>query len=80
MQVQLAPIQRVLPDEILADILGLLAPFTLAKAACVCSQWGTLAKRNSLWQKACLEAFQYLGRQETLQLVQRQYRCALTTS
>ncbi|KAK9808463.1 hypothetical protein WJX73_008501 [Symbiochloris irregularis] len=73
-EVQLAPIQQLVPEEILADIMTLLGPYTLAKAACVCSQWGALAKRDSLWQAACYDAFRTRGRDETLQLVRRQYR------
>lgn len=73
-QVQLAPIQQILPEEILADILHLLPPYTLAKAACVCTQWAAIANRDSMWQEACYTAFQMEGREEILRHLRLQYR------
>ncbi len=43
-QVELAPIQIKLPEEMMLFIFSRLAPYTIGKAACVCQQWRTYAE------------------------------------
>ena len=71
---ELSLIQQNLPEDLLANVLALLPPYTLAKAACVCSQWAAVAKRDSMWEEPCYSAFQAQGREETLRIAQKQYR------
>lgn len=73
-QVQLALIQQILPEEVMASVLSRVPPHSLAQAACVCSQWSAIAKRDSMWEAPCYSAFQTLGKEETLRIAQRQYR------
>jgi hypothetical protein len=39
LQEDLAPIQRLLTDELMTIIFSHLGPYTLGQAACVCRQW-----------------------------------------
>lgn len=43
-QVELAPIQKMIPDELFLHILSYLDPYTLAKIACVTSSWRYLVE------------------------------------
>lgn len=56
-QEDLAPIQRLLPDEILWQVFLHLGPHSLAKVACSCRHWRALSEHPKLWEKACIEAF-----------------------
>lgn len=43
-QVELAPIQVLLPEELLNLVFARLGPYTLGRAACVCRQWRYLSE------------------------------------
>lgn len=71
--IELAPIQRLLPEELMLKILGQLQPYALGKAACVCQQWRELTLYPDLWKTACLEAFM-TEKPDTLQTTWKLYR------
>ncbi len=73
-QVELAPIQRKLPDEIMSIILGKLGAYNLGKAQCVCKAWHHLGFNEELWAPSCFEAFQQEPKEATAQLTRSQYR------
>ncbi len=62
LQVELAPIQEMLPDEMVMHILARVSPYSLGAVACTCSHWKMLAEvRDNLhahrtarvsWRKA----------------------------
>jgi F-box protein 9 len=39
LQEDLAPIQRLFPEELIINFFSRLGPYNLGKAACVCKQW-----------------------------------------
>lgn len=47
----------VLPLEVVGRVLELLDPLSLAKAACVCSEWKVAAGCDTLWKPLCLKTF-----------------------
>lgn len=73
-QVELAPIQRKLPDEIMSIVLGKLGAFNLGRTQCVCKAWHHLGFNEELWAPSCLEAFQQEPWEATAQLMRAQYR------
>ena len=73
-QVELAPIQRKLPDEIMSMVLGKLGAYNLGRTQCVCKAWHQLGFSEELWAPSCLEAFQQDPREAIVQLVRTQYR------
>ena len=73
-QVELAPIQRKLPDEIMSMVLGKLGAFNLGRTQCVCKAWHHLGFNEELWAPSCLEAFQQDSCEATVQLMCTQYR------
>ena len=62
-QVELAPIQELLPDEMLQHVLARLSPYMLGHIACVCRQWRSMAEVGSREQYAdwrnCLHCCAY---------------------
>ncbi len=44
MQVELAPIQALLPDEVLLMIMARTGSFSLGSIACVCRHWRVMAE------------------------------------
>ncbi|KAK9817830.1 hypothetical protein WJX72_002832 [[Myrmecia] bisecta] len=54
----LAPIQKLLPEELLLLIFAKLPAYSLAGAQCVCQNWRTVGNNPELWKAACNEAFQ----------------------
>ena len=76
-QVELAPIQRKLPDEIMSIVLGKLGAYNLGRTQCVCKAWHHLGFNEELWAPSCLEAFQQESREATVQLMRSQYRYSL---
>ena len=76
-QVLQAPIQKLLPEEMMLTILGKLPAAHLAMAQCVCLQWRTLADSPDLWRAACSEAFRGNSDPQTdARLVRTQHRSA----
>lgn len=57
LQIELAPIQKLLPEELVFKIFEKLQPYTLGKVACVCQQWRNWTLYSELWKRACLQAF-----------------------
>eukprot|EP00882_Tetradesmus_deserticola_P006606 GHRQ01006956.1.p1 GENE.GHRQ01006956.1~~GHRQ01006956.1.p1 ORF type:complete len:322 (+),score=145.94 GHRQ01006956.1:228-1193(+) len=53
----LAPIQRLLTDELMTIILSHLGPYNLGQAACVCRHWRLLTDHQQHWQAACEQAY-----------------------
>lgn len=52
-QADLAPIQRVFPEEMMNTIFSYLGPYDLGRAACVCKQWRHFSEvRCVQYQKA----------------------------
>ncbi|GAX83104.1 hypothetical protein CEUSTIGMA_g10530.t1 [Chlamydomonas eustigma] len=64
-QFELAPIQELLPDEMLHLILARLSPYSLGSVACVCKHWREVVEHPPLWEAACTEAFQLQYRDYT---------------
>eukprot|EP00775_Hariotina_reticulata_P009348 gene9348-9511_t len=56
-ELELAPIQKLFPEELMHTIFSYLGPYSLGKAACVCKQWRFLSEHPRHWQAACQEAF-----------------------
>ena len=77
LQVDLAPIQRKLPDEIMSMILGKLGAYNLGRTQCVCKAWHTLGFNEELWSPDCLHAFQHEPKDALVQLMRSQYRYVL---
>lgn len=76
-QVLQAPIQKLLPEEMMLTILGKLPTAQLAVAQCVCLQWRALADNPDLWRAACSEAFRGHSDPKTdARLVRLQHRSA----
>jgi len=71
-----APIQKLLPYEIMNQLFMRLGPYGLGAASCVCRQWNILAQNPVFWYKACLEAFRNTSLDENVQLVKEQYSCS----
>ncbi|KAF6259857.1 hypothetical protein COO60DRAFT_1622002 [Scenedesmus sp. NREL 46B-D3] len=53
----LAPIQRLLTDELMTIIFSHLGPYTLGQTACVCRHWRYLTDHQQHWQAACEQAY-----------------------
>lgn len=56
LQADLAPIQRLFPDELMYQMFNKLGPYTLGKAGCVCRQWRIYAEvgdMSSMEQVMC---------------------------
>lgn len=77
--VELAPIQKKLPEEVMTLVLGRLAPYELGRIQSVCKQWRELGSHDALWQPACNEAFWYEDKETTARLLKRAYRSAALT-
>lgn len=54
---ELALIQRVLPEEVMLSIFQRLSPYVVGRCSLVCRQWRLLADHPRLWERACKEAF-----------------------
>jgi len=75
-EVELALIQKLLPEELMLKIFELLDPHVLGRLACVCSQWRAWTMYSPLWKAACVEAFQADQPAERAALQRRLYRWA----
>lgn len=74
-EVELALIQRLLPEELLLKTFALLGPYALGRVACVTKQWRTLSHHSGLWKPACLEAFAADGESKLEALLRLHYKC-----
>jgi len=72
--VELALIQKLLPEELVLKIFELLDPYVLGRLACVCTQWRAWTMYSPLWKAACFEAFQSDVPAERAALQRRLYR------
>jgi hypothetical protein len=77
--VELALIQKLLPEELVLKIFELLDPYVLGRLACVCSQWRSWTMYSPLWKAACFEAFQADDPAERTALQRRLYRQVFST-
>lgn len=73
--VDLAPIQRKLPEELLLAVLAWLPPYELGRAQVVCKQWRALCGAEPLWQPACAEAFRMEKPDAIAAALRSQFRC-----
>ena len=71
----LAPIQRKLPEELLLSVLARLPPYELGRAQVVCKQWRALCAAEPLWQPACAEAFRLEKPDAIASALRSQFRC-----
>ena len=72
----LAPIQQLLPEEMLALVLSHLpTAYDLGAVACTCRGWRTSAHNPALWRGACARTFQELQPDALARLVRLNHRC-----
>jgi hypothetical protein len=74
-QVQLALIQQLLPEEMLATVLGHLSAYDLGAVACVCRGWRSAALNPALWRAACARAFPGLPPDALARAARLNHRC-----
>ncbi len=74
----LAPIQTMLPEEMLAAVFERLPVGSLGAAQCVCSQWRRVGATPDLWRAACADAFRSTPPEANLRMLRGQYRCGST--
>ena len=76
-QVELSPIQQLLPDEMMALVLSHLPSlYALGAVACVCRGWRDAAQNPALWRTACARTFPELQHDALTRLVRDSHRCA----
>ncbi|XP_020246524.1 F-box protein 7 isoform X2 [Asparagus officinalis] len=71
-----ALIHRSLPDELIYEVFARADPYSLGRAACVCRKWRYTIRNPSLWQNACLRAWQLSGASENYKIVTSMYDCS----
>ena len=69
-----APIQAMIPEEVLAVVFSKMPPHALAAAACVCAAWRQTADTPSLWRAACLRAFSSTSLEANLHLLKKHHQ------
>lgn len=69
-----APIQKLLPPEVMLLIFSQLPIASTARAQCSCRQWYRLGLAPDLWRTACQEAFQRCSYKRNSWLLRREYR------
>jgi len=74
-QVQLALIQQLLPEEMLATVLGHLSAYDLGAVACACRGWRAAAHNPALWRAACTRAFPGLLPDALARAARLNHRC-----
>ena len=75
-QVELSPIQQLLPDEMLALVLSHLpSVYALGAVACVCRGWRDAAQNPALWRAACARTFPELQHDALARLARANHRC-----
>lgn len=74
MEAQLAPIQRLLPEELLLRVFDFLPSYALGMAQCVCSHWRAVGAAPRLWEAACNDAFADSSRGKNIELLRSQFR------
>lgn len=76
-QVELSPIQQLLPDEMMALVLSHLpSVYALGAVACVCRGWRDAAQNPTLWRAACARTFPELQHDALARLVRVNHRRA----
>ena len=70
-----APIQKLLPPEVMLLIFSQLPIASTARAQCSCRQWYHLGLAPDLWRTACQETFQRCSYKRNSWLLRREYRC-----
>ena len=55
---KLAPIQKLLSDDLMREIFLRMTPVAVSRAACVCRQWRLLSLNEDIWEKACYAAWE----------------------
>ena len=75
-----APIQAMLPEEMLAAVFERLPVGSLGAAQCVCSQWRHIGATPELWRAACDDAFRATPAEVNLRMLRAQYRCGGQTT
>jgi len=58
-QSKLSAIQKMIPNELLVEIFKRCAPADVSRCACACRLWRLLANDESIWEAACLRAFEF---------------------
>ena len=71
--VELALIQKLLPEEVILKVFEQLQPHTLGRAACVCKHWSDLTTHSTLWKAACQEAFKADSSEKLARLLRLAY-------
>lgn len=56
---KLSLIQRTVPNELMVEIFKRCAPSDVSRAACACRPWRLLSNDDTIWEKACMEAWEY---------------------
>ena len=72
--VELAPIQKLLPEEVILKVFEQLQPYTLGRVASVCKHWSDLTTHSTLWRAACQEAFRADGAEKLARLLRVVYK------
>lgn len=72
-QLEIAPILKILNDEVMVQIFSLLPPVALGKVACVCKAWRDICSVPRLWEAACLSTWQLYGSHVNRHLVDAKY-------
>lgn len=73
-QIKLAPVQVLLPEELLLLVFSKLTVTGLGAAQCVCRQWRAVGNSQGLWQQACLEVFHNSNFEQNCKLAKSQFR------
>jgi F-box protein 9 len=68
---RLSLIQRVVPHELMVEIFKRAAPADVSRAACACRPWRLLTQDEHIWEKACLDAWEYREHVETTHAIAR---------
>ncbi|KAF8377053.1 hypothetical protein HHK36_030425 [Tetracentron sinense] len=71
--IDLAPIHRCLPDELLFEVFARMNPYSLGRAACVCRKWRYTIRNPLFWRSACLKAWQLAGAVENYKILHSIY-------
>ena len=70
-QKRLSLIQRVVPHDLMVEIFKRAAPSDVSRAACACRPWRLLTQDEHIWEKACLDAWEYREAREATHAVAR---------
>lgn len=68
---RLGLIQRLLPDDVMAEIFKRCAPADVSRAACACRPWRLLASGEKVWERHCRLAWAHRENWDVTRAVQR---------